>query len=242
MPNRFENRRSLLLAALLAVLAAGTLCVWSVAAAGLSINSPALEAAIQAFNDTRARDTEVDGSGGGDVNISTPTDGGNGNGGDDTGGNDEPGDTGDGGDTGGNGNGGGSQNCLLGILCLNLDAGIDADVDGEAGDAGAEVSGLTIGGLHIDVNASTDDSLVDVDVDAKATGQDSSRCFLNLICLSARADADLAGNSDLNAVVDVDVNVDDDIDADVDADLGSNAQSAQPNLLDGLLDLFIDVN
>jgi hypothetical protein len=245
MPNRFENRRSLLLAVLLALLAAGTLCVWGAAAAGLSFSSPALEAAIQAFNETRARDTGADSSGGGDVDISLPGDG-NGTPGGDTG--DDDADTGDGGgsDDGGQAGGGGdgdARNCLLGILCLDLNAGINADVDADV-DAAGGANGLNIGGLHIGANVDADDDLI-ADVDVNANGADQSRCFLNLICLTANADADLATNDglDLNAVVDADVDVDDDIDADVDVDANvGSASGSQQGFLDGLLDLFINVN
>jgi hypothetical protein len=235
-----RKRRTALLAILLALLAAGTLCVWGAAAAGFSFSSPALSAAIDAFNNARAGNGDVDTNGGGDVNISLP--GGGGDGGD--------GDTGDGGDgdTGDGGNGGGSDaggnDCFLGILCLDVDGdGIDLDIDGIGADLNADGeadggNGLDIGGLHISATGDSNDSRTALAAAVTATGNEEGTCFLNLICLSANADA--STNDITNANLDVNVH-DEDEDLNLDV-LGAGAVNSDPgddSFLDSILSLFV---
>jgi len=49
MATRFQNRRTLFLAILLALVAAATLCVWGASAAGFTFSSPALQAFFEAI-------------------------------------------------------------------------------------------------------------------------------------------------------------------------------------------------
>jgi hypothetical protein len=261
-----RKKRTALLAILLALLAAGTLCVWGAAAAGFSFSSPALEAAIQAFNNTRAGDGGASTNGGGDVNISVP---GNGNG--DGTGNGDGGDGDGDGDTGGDGGSdAGGNGCFLGILCLNVDGdGVDADVDGvdiddvdgvnglnvdingssdngnlldvDVNGEGDEAGGLNIGGLHINATGDADDSEAVLAAAATASGNEEGSCFLNLICLTANADA--STNDVTDAVVDVNVHdEDEDVNVDVDADGVINTDAGNDSFLDSILNLFVNAD
>lgn len=231
-----QNRRKWVLASVLALLAAATLCVWGAAAAGLTFSSPALEAAIQAFNDTRANDIDADVNG--DVNISNPGNG-NGNGNGDGNGNDGNGDdNGDGNGNGNGGNGSGDSGCLLGFLCL------DASVNTGGSSSSAA------GGLNIDVDANSSNGGINVDADVN-TGE-TERCFLGLLCINSNTDASLdpGVNVDSNSVISLNGNgtlltadVDADVDPDVDANVNANVNTqSNGNWLDNLLNLFVDVN
>lgn len=239
-----QKRRTLLLAVLLALLAAGTLCVWGAAAAGFSITSPALNAAIDAFTNARAGDGDMNGNGGGDVNISLP------------GGGDDGGDSGDGdgdeGDTGGgdgDGSDAGGNDCFLGILCLNTNVNatsnangstdgnlLDADVNAEGDEAG----GLNIGGLHINATGDVEDGEAALAAAASATGNEGS-CFLDLICLTANADA--ATNDATGANLDVNAYSEDgDINLDVLGGGQANTDSNSDSFLDSILNLFVNAD
>jgi hypothetical protein len=257
-----QKRRTALLAILLALLAAGTLCVWGAAAAGFSFSSPALSAAIDAFNNTRAGNGDVNSNGGGDVNISLPGGGGNGGGDGDTGDGGE-GDTGSGGE--GNGGDAGGSNCFLGVLCLNVDGdGVDADVDGvhaedvngvdglsadvagssdgsllglAANAQGDKAGGLNIGGLHINATGDADDSEAALAAAGTATGNEEGSCFLNLVCLTANADG--STNDVTNANVDANVHdEDEDLNVDVLGDGTTNTDTDSESFLDSILNVF----
>lgn len=116
MATQTENRRKAILAVILALLAAGTLCVWGVAAAGFTISSPVVDAIVSVFTGNGDR-TTANGGTGEDAEVVLPGDGG---------------DTGNGdGDTEGDGDGDGEDvdddvaangdgsSCFLGILCIN---------------------------------------------------------------------------------------------------------------------------
>lgn len=191
MATQPEKRRRAILAVLLALIAAGSLCVWGAAAAGYSISSPVIDAIVSVFTPT---DRIADGGGDGEdtVDISLPGEGGaDGDGGDGDGdGDGEPGD-GDGGDA----DGSDGSNCLLGIICLN--AGIDASTNGggDGADGAANIS--------LNLDASTEDG--------------DTNCFLGLICITAHAATQGGVNSVLNATVDdegIDLNADADVDDD----------------------------
>lgn len=232
-----NNRRKWLLATVLALLGAATLCVWGAAAAGIRFSSPPIEAAIQAFNESRSQEqTPRNTGGGGDVSISNPGGNGNGNGGD----------NGDG-DGNGNGNGNGSggdgagSGCLLGVLCL---------------DANVNTANTNLGGLSVDLDANTSNNGIQVDADVNSG---TERCFLGLLCINSNTDASLTPrvNVDSNSVVQLNTSNPALLHADVDADLGRNNAlvdadvdvAADANLstqsnswLNNLLNLFVNVN
>lgn len=239
-----NNRRKWLLATVLALLGAATLCVWGAAAAGIRFSSPPIEAAIQAFNENRAQqpDRPANNGGGGDVNISNPGGNGNGNGGGDNGDGDGNGNGNDGNGNGGGGNGAGSSGCLLGVLCL---------------DANVNTGNTAAGGLNVDVDANTRSNNIQLDADVN-TGE-TERCFLGLLCINSNTDASLTPrvNVDNNTAVQLNTGNATLLAADVDADLGrSNALldtdvnvAADANLstqssswLNNLLNLFVNVN
>lgn len=235
-----QNRRKWLLATVLALLAAATLCVWGAAAAGLRFSSPPLEAAIQAFNENRAQQPPA--NTGGDVNISVPGGNGNGNGGGDNGdGNGDGNGNGNGGNNGGgNGSGSGDSGCLLGFLCL------DASVNTGGSSAG------TAGGLNIDVDANTSNS-GGINLNADVNAGETERCFLGLLCINSNTNASLDPrvNVDSNSAVSLNngngtlltADVDADVDPDVDVNVNANANTqSNGNWLNNLLDLFVNVN
>lgn len=222
-----NNRRKWLLATVLALLGAATLCVWGVAAAGVRFSSPPLEAAIQAFKETRT-ESDRPNTGSGDVNISVPGDGnGNGNGGNGNGGNDGNGDT-----------PGADANCFLGLLCL---------------DARVNTASTSADGAWLDVNANSQEGGLFVNADVNAG--ETQRCFLGLLCIHSTTDASLApiqAQSDsalqlntplLNNTV-LDVNADADLvtDAQVNVDAQADLSRRTPSLLDNLLNLFVNIN
>lgn len=237
-----NNRRKWLLATVLALLGAATLCVWGVAAAGVRFSSPPLEAAIQAFKETRT-ESDRPGTGSGDVNISVPGDGngsGNGNG-EDNGngnGNDGNGGNGNGGNDGNGGTPGADANCFLGLLCL---------------DARVNTASTSADGAWLDVNANSQDGGLFVNADVNAG--ETQRCFLGLLCIHSTTDASLApiqAQSDstlllntplLNNTV-LDVNADADLvtDAQVNVDAQADLSGRTPSLLDNLLNLFVNIN
>lgn len=232
-----QNRRKWLLATVLALLGAATLCVWGVAAAGFRFSSPPLEAAIQAFNENRDQQPPNTGAGG-DMNISTPG-GDNGNG-SDNGGGDGDGNGNGNGNSGGNGGGSGDSGCLLGFLCL---------------DASITTGGLSsnpAGGLNIDVDADTNHNGINVDADVN-TGE-TERCFLGLLCINSNTDASLTPRVQVDSAsaiqvntqsingLDVDAQVDANMDRAVNVDANVNTKSNSNNWLDNLLNLFVNVN
>ena len=225
MATRVQKRRPALLAILLALLAAGALCIWAVAAAGFTISSPLVDSIAGFFGGgdgaappgagTQVADTGSGGGGGGGRD-----DGGNGGGGDDGG---------NGG--GGNGGGGGGQDdCLLGFLCLSAGAGADGDAEADNGQGAADLEAGSNNGnstLSADVAGSGSaegnqaSSLLAVDASVE---DDNTTCFLGLICFTAIADTagatEPAGTA-LNAAAsgaDDGLHVDADSDADADAD------------------------
>ncbi|MCL4258115.1 MAG: hypothetical protein KJZ53_06250 [Anaerolineales bacterium] len=236
-----QNRRKWLLATVLALLGAATLCVWGAAAAGFRFSSPPLEAAIQAFNENRAQQPPNTGVGG-DVNISVPGGGnGNGNGGD-NGGGDGDGNGNGNGNGGGNGGGGGSgdSGCLLGFLCLDASVNTGGSTSSPAG------------GLNIDVDADTNRNGINVDADVN-TGE-TERCFLGLLCINSNTDASLTPRVQVDSAsaiqvntqsingLDVDAQVDANVDRAVNVDANVNTKVNSNNWLDNLLNLFVNVN
>lgn len=246
MQNQTGNRRRWALAAVLALIAAATLCVWGAAAAGLRFTSPALEAAIQAFSEARVsagEETAVDVSSkaGGDGSVDA-------NDGEVEGG-DNMGAVG----TSRSGSGISSDSstaaasCFLGIFCLNLSA--DANTNASSA-GGTNVSGLD--GLSIQVDADANSSGVDLDADvdvATDVGAQPSRCFLGLLCINFATDAAAAADVHTNSALQVDLNGRNTLtlgaDANADVDLAANVDAAantQPNWLSALLSLFVGVN
>lgn len=239
-----NNRRKWLLATVLALLGAATLCVWGAAAAGIRFSSPPIEAAIQAFNESRAQEEMPRNTGGGgDVNISNPGRNGNGNGDNGNGGGNGNGDSN--GNGNGNGDGGndgaGSSGCLLGVLCL---------------DANVNTGNTNMGGLGIDLDADTSNNGIQVDADVNSG---TERCFLGLLCINSNTDASLTPrvNVGTNSVVQVntsnaallDANVDADlgrtntlVDADVDVAADANLSTQSNSWLNNLLNLFVNFN
>ncbi|MCW5877202.1 MAG: hypothetical protein KIS85_10065 [Anaerolineales bacterium] len=175
MAKLFENRRNRILAVLLALIAAGSLCVMAVSAAGYTLSSPAWEALISFFRSRGGPTT-------GGPQLVSPVD--------PTG----PGDDDDNGDNGGGGNGGnngggngggnGNQTCLLDLLCIRAD--VDVSTSGSGSGSGNRSGGcflnllclsadVEVGGSGsstplIQADADLDDRGPDVDVDV-AGGQ-----------------------------------------------------------------------
>lgn len=204
------KRRNLLLAVLLALIAAGTLCVWGVAAAGYTFSSPLLVSIAAFFSGDRATTGTDGGTGGGDGGVVIPatgSDGGIGSGGGDV--------DGGGGSDGSGSNGGGTanQNCLLGIICLN--AQVDSNLNGSA-DSGD--------GTSADANSST-----------AVSAEDNTNCFLGLICVTSHNQVNTGDALDSGTVLDAKVDEDGvDLDTDSDANLDTN-NADNNNCLLGLI-------
>jgi hypothetical protein len=200
MATEQRKRRTVLLAVLLALLVAGTLCVWGAAAAGYSFSSPAL----QAFMDFIGRGDVAQN---GDGSFKPGADGAG----------DGSGDTGSGDEGEGSGATDGN-NCFLGFICANAAANADGDLDQAGGDnailnasADAEEDANCFLGLvcvHADSAANVDDgddldvdsdSILEVDEDgadadldadaAEGTEGDNESCFLGLVCTNSLFDA-----------------------------------------------------
>ena len=214
MATKKTRRNRLLIAAIVALLAAGSLCVWGASALGLQVRSPALEAAITAFTEANADEDGVDVAvgGNGDVNVDTGTGNGDASGDGDGSGD---GDTG-GGDSDGDGNGNGSggdvnasnETCFLGLICfstvsnvsantgaldgtnLNLDVDADANEDGVNANANANAdSGITTADCQLlDVNA---DGVLNADDDISTDDE----AHVAALC------DDIGFNVDLNAIL-----------------------------------------
>ncbi|MGH2582281.1 MAG: hypothetical protein ACRDFQ_05235 [Anaerolineales bacterium] len=175
MATRFQNRRTLLLAVLLALIAAGTLCVWGAAAAGFTFSSPALQAFIDAITGRGEADfAQIRDGGGGQSDGIMPVTG------------DGDGDAAAAGD--GNGGGGGEgdtatgENCLLGLLCASaeLQAGGGSGVSDASIDLNSTFSGQTgrtrcfLGLICLTANADASlGGMLDADVAAAADTQDN---------------------------------------------------------------------
>jgi hypothetical protein len=218
MATQTQNRRKAILAVILALLAAGTLCVWGVAAAGFTISSPVIDSIVSVFSGNGGDRSSVNGGAGADAEVGLPGDGG--------------GDTGDGTDGDGDGEGDGSgdgedgsdddvaangdsSSCFLGVLCIN--ANVDATGNTGVADDGDGTTAISLA--------------ADADVDSDSAGNGDTNCFLGLICLTANAATQDGVDSIIDANVDGD-GVDLDADADVDDD----------ELLNGTLDLNDDDN
>lgn len=205
MATQQNRRRNMLLAILLALIAAGTLCVWGAAAAGFTISSPILDAFIDAITVSDEERAAVEGGAGGGADgggAMIPATGGDGGG------------VGSGDEGAGGGEAATGKNCLLGILCINADA--SANISG--GDGGADVNGGAAGsagtdstcflgliclnakvnskntdgvnsGFNAAVNADEDGLRIDADADADADAGTDNNCILGLICLNANVDA-----------------------------------------------------
>lgn len=223
MATEKSKRRNMLLAVLLALIAAGTLCVWGAAAAGLSISSPVLDAFIDAItvsDEERAAAGGGNGGAGGGGAVIPPTGGdgsGNGNGAGE-------------GDGNGSGDGGGTgagENCLLGFICVNADtsvntgsnaagAGANGSANGAAGGndncflglicLNARADAVTTDVVDSDTDAGVEadedgvridaDSVLDPDLDVNGNDND---CLLGLICLNLNGDLDVRAQNGAEA-------------------------------------------
>ena len=198
MATQTQKRRSALLAILLALLAAGTLCVLAIGAAGYTISSPLIDSIAAFF-----AGFGVTTSGSSDLVADT---GGGGGGADDGGGGGSGGGSGGGGGGGGDG---GQNNCLFGVFCINAGGGVGGDANTDNGQ----------GGLNVDANTDNGQSSVDIDADATGNAGDNdadlnlaisgsvndenTTCFLGLICFTAMADAAVSTDA-ADAVLNVD--------------------------------------
>lgn len=213
MANAFQNRRNRILAVLLALIAAGSLCVMAVSAAGYAISSPAWEALIGFF---RARSS---GPVAGDPGSGGPDTGGPGDSGDpDTGGPQQPGPNNPGGsgsgdescllgliclradvDTGG-ASAGNASHCFLNLLCLSADAAVgnsrgggaplievDADLDDSGPAAKADVNEDTVIDLDPDVSSGSGTQTLLPGLLGGGSTQDNG-CLLGLVCLNLGGD------------------------------------------------------
>lgn len=159
MANAFQNRRNRILAVLLALIAAGSLCVVAVSAAGYTISSPAWEALIGFF---RARGgPQTGGPLAGDPTSGGPDTGGPN--GPDTGGPQQPGPN----DPGGGGSG--DESCLLGLICLNADVGTGGTSAGNASNCFLNLLCLSTDAA-VGTNRSSSSPLIELDTNLDDSG------------------------------------------------------------------------
>lgn len=203
-----KKRNRLLTAALLALLAAGSLCVWGASALGFEVSSPILDAFIEGFTEARAAagenggDAEANGGASGDVAISAPMEDGAGDDDDPGSGDDaEAGTPGDGDGTTADGEDGTSADasasggfCFFNLICFRA-----------AGDANASSDAVDpADGASVGVNAQGDEKGFSAGASARGadsvTETDCRRMDVNADGV-LDADDDIEGQSNLDVAV-----------------------------------------